>query len=173
MKRAILGVLLCSGCAAIWGCAPPRLSMERLNAPPRALKPRPAHSVAVFVTTRPDRPYVEVAILEAEEGTKGPKGGPGLVRMLREKAATVGCDGIMLAGWGSRIKVQGNTYDVSFFTRSTVRCTCIVYRPGGGVLPTRPASVDLPIRPEPPRPPPTTRPPQAKPAASSKPAIQD
>lgn len=139
MGQAKSTILLVGCAAALAACSLPRVTLEQLNPPPRALQPRAPGSVEVFVTTKPARPYVEVAILEAEEGTKGPGGGPTLVRMLRERAARLGCDAIMLAGWGSRIKVQGNTYDVSIFTRNTVRCTCIVYRETPATTPPAPA----------------------------------
>jgi len=84
----------------------------KTNPPPRALSPRAVTEVAVFTTTQPDRPYVEVGIVTVIGTSNPPPHRSQLIEDVRVEAAKQGCDGLILAG-GSAIVAEG---------------TCIVYK---------------------------------------------
>lgn len=73
------------------------------NPPPRALTRRAAAEVAVFTTTAPDRPYVEVGLVSARSTTHPPQPKASLIEAAREEAAAQGCDAIIYAPGGTAI----------------------------------------------------------------------
>jgi hypothetical protein len=68
-----------------------------LNPAPRPLAPRAAIDVEVFSSAPPSSPYVDLAHLEAEQmSIMSRHGMPEFVDHLRERAAQLGCDGVVV-----------------------------------------------------------------------------
>ena len=84
-------------------------SVSATNPSPRPLTPRPVMSVAIFSSARPTRPFVEVAILKAQQHTAY-SGTSDVLLTMRTEAARIGCDALVLngtsdaayqSGWGN------------------------------------------------------------------------
>jgi hypothetical protein len=102
-----------------------------INPAPRAMGPRPPQTVEMFTSGPPQRPYVDVALLEAEEESSfSSDKTPEMLTALRERAAQMGCDAVVLGGMTSR---DPNLGDAETWLSDDVRgrkgvyATCIVY----------------------------------------------
>jgi hypothetical protein len=73
------------------GCSPELATP--LNFPPRALTPRRADQVEMFMTELPKRPYAEVALIQ---GSRMP------VSRMRDCAGELGCDALYVEATHSR-----------------------------------------------------------------------
>lgn len=69
---------------------------EPIGKPARPMWPKRPEEVVV-ITQKPDRPFVEVALLRAQESDYDLSRGT-LVQKLRAHAAKMGCDGVVLVG---------------------------------------------------------------------------
>lgn len=98
-------LLLCAACGV-------DISYTQTNAPPRAMVPRAPEAVEVFRIPPNDRPFVETGILD-ETGYWG-GGTENADRLLRRKAAEVGCDALVIQGY-----VQGG---------ARYRAICLAYK---------------------------------------------
>ena len=82
---------------------------------------RPIDSVELFTSGAPQRPHTDVAVMEAEPGLSERSTGD-LIARMRERAAEMGCDGLVVTGVDTQvIRHEGD--------RKTVTGTCIVYAP--------------------------------------------
>lgn len=68
-----------------------------IHEPPHPLPPIPADQVEVFLATIPTRPFIEVAMLEVQEG-RGRYTSSELFAGIRELAGRHGCEGLILIG---------------------------------------------------------------------------
>lgn len=66
------------------------------NAPPRKMRARSFESVEIYTSTKPPRAYVEVGLVDVR--SIGKDALSDAVHALRTKAASIGCDGIVIAG---------------------------------------------------------------------------
>lgn len=102
-----------------------------INPAPRAMSPRPPATVELFTSGPPQRPYVDVALLEAEEESSfSSDKTPEMLTALRERGAQMGCDAIVLGGMTSRDPNLGDTetwLNDDAKGRKGVYATCIVY----------------------------------------------
>lgn len=74
-----------------------------LNAPPRPMAARHPATVELFTSGAPMRPHVDVAVLEAEESSSFSRADTrDLIVALRDRAASMGCDGVVISGATSR-----------------------------------------------------------------------
>ncbi len=103
------------------GCAP-TVEYVPTNAPPRTLVRRAPGSVVVFSTTQPPQPYTEVGLVEVQQRSSM-TGAQDLLALMREKAAEVGCDGLIILG--SNDKVWSTSYGGG--TLKGYRASCFVY----------------------------------------------
>jgi uncharacterized lipoprotein YajG len=87
---------LAASAAALVACAP-QTQYVPTNASPRPLQARPVDAVAVFTTTQPDRPYVEVGIVSSRVTMDPPQSKASLIQAVREEGATRGCEGLVFA----------------------------------------------------------------------------
>jgi hypothetical protein len=97
---------------------------------------RDPNAVEIFTTGVPKRPFVEVALIEAREGSSEER----LFPDLRSRAAAMGCEGLVLIGsndttvgmtTGSGVGIgAGNNYLVSGFTETVhgYRAACVVWK---------------------------------------------
>lgn len=105
--RTLCAVAL--GIQALAACAPEIHSLET-NTPSTALKARAPESVAIFSTSKPTRPFVEVAMITSAK-TWMLQDTTDLVKALRQEAARKGCDGVILTDQLKTVtgsNVQGN-----------------------------------------------------------------
>jgi hypothetical protein len=96
-------------CAALLAgaCAAPAAQVAPTNPSPRALAPRQAAEVQVFVGRRPVDSHVDVAIIQPPQvGAYGARLSE-VVETVRLEAARIGCDGVVVEGgdrvWGACI----------------------------------------------------------------------
>ncbi len=131
MKKLILPYGLALTFALTPGCA--EVNYVPTQPSPRDLSARSVQEVEIFTTSRPERRYTEVGIFTAEAFRQDHGGSPlvrnsQLIEMIRERAAHLGCDGVILQQGGE------NTY----------QGTCIVY----GEAKPQPAAEQRPAQPE-------------------------
>ena len=92
MRSSLLAVLLITACGTTTQFAP-------TNPSPHPLAARPAESVAVFATGLPDRPFVEVGIIQARQSSEFSVDElPEILAEMRIEAGHRGCDGLVING---------------------------------------------------------------------------
>ena len=105
MKKIInikFGLMCLSGCVAalfISGCASGPAKVEYSPIVGGTLSPTNVRNVGVYQTKAPERPYVELGVLEYRAGTA--ENYSEVVSHFREKAASIGADGIIMMGSSS------------------------------------------------------------------------
>ncbi len=63
------------------------------------MSPRPAQTVMVFSTSLPERPYVEVGVLQARQSSGFSLDEmPDIIAEMRAEAGRLGCDGLVVNG---------------------------------------------------------------------------
>ena len=98
MKRALtLLVLTFAGCGH-------SLEYTALNKSPHGMSRRAPETVEVFLTQQPTRPAVEVGYFEIEQQTATSGGTTEMVAKLREEAAALGCDALVISEPHDRIQ---------------------------------------------------------------------
>lgn len=116
------------------------------NAPPRAMQPRPPVTVEVYSATHPDRPFTEVGILESQQSSEYSRHDMAeIIGSMRNKAAKIGCDGVIIVGPNDRIagsdtyaatdktRTRGGSQELTYASTTThtlkgYRGVCIMYR---------------------------------------------
>jgi hypothetical protein len=83
-----------------------------------------------FASGPPTRPHDDVALLEVEQTHGFNEQGTGLmIHRLRERAAALGCDGIVLGGFREHGGgPDGTAWHLIDPSSTTLHATCIVYR---------------------------------------------
>jgi hypothetical protein len=100
------------------------------NPSPRALVPRSPDAVDVFTTSAPPRPFVEVAIIQARQSSQySVDSMPEIIAAMREQAARVGCDGVVIHGESNKVVSSGGWGEMGTNTSSLDGYwgACIVY----------------------------------------------
>lgn len=77
----------------------PDATFTKTNRPPRPMRARSVESVELLTTGVPTRAYTEVGMIRAE--ANGRDGMSDAITAMREKAAAVGCDGVIVTSTGS------------------------------------------------------------------------
>jgi hypothetical protein len=131
---AILAGSLFAGCGTFVDFTP-------LNDSPCPLSPRSPGSVEVFSSGAPTRPHVDVALVEAKQTHSLNEQGTGLmVQRMREQAAALGCDAIVLGSVTDHQGAQpGSGWDLLDPGATKRQATCIVYQDSTSVHPFRTA----------------------------------
>ena len=120
--------LLLSSSSVLAGCGT-RVDYTPLRAG-GAMRPRPASQVEVFLTQKPPRPYVEVGLLEArQESTLSLDGQSGIIEELREEAAEIGCDGLIVTGGANETTGHADQHGGYVTELKGYRAVCIVWAP--------------------------------------------
>ena len=114
------GLLISGGCGTF-------VEATALNAPPRALSPRPVDAVEVYSSSPPAQAHVDVALIQANQINGMNAELPEMIAKLREKAAQMGCDAIFISGASERAGAPG---DAHLFDPGShlLLATCIAYR---------------------------------------------
>ena len=97
------------------------------NTPPRSPIPRSADQVTILRADAIERPFTEIGLLESLHDQDTPA--QTMDRSLRERAAIIGCDAVVLLGdneWIYRVVESGSTLTTR--RRQGYRAVCIVYR---------------------------------------------
>jgi hypothetical protein len=85
--------------------------------------------VEVFSSGRPERPFVEVGIIETQQQSMYSLDKPDAVfAELREEAGRQGCDALILLGTNDGMQVVVGQYGGSGQTLKGYRATCAVYK---------------------------------------------
>jgi hypothetical protein len=114
-------------------CAP---SVDYLatRIPSHPLRLNSAAAVEVFYHRGPDRPFTEIGLFEALEGASGAGIGRGeLVDALRERAAQIGCDAVLILGptdvttGCSNVALAGVAPSSAPKTRKGFEASCLVF----------------------------------------------
>ena len=128
---------------ALTGCGT-SISYMPTNPPPRPLAARPFVTVEVFTASKPARPFVEIGLIEAQQESACSRDAPAEVLIkLREEAARVGCDGIILLGANDSVVGQSGMHGNGGYTATLkgYRAACFCYRdpaPAGAQSPPPP-----------------------------------
>ena len=124
LSKLVVTSLLLAGCGT-------SIQATQLNAAPRPMSPRPAASVELFTTARPTQPYVDVALIEAEQSSSySGHDTPEMLAELRVRAGDMGCDAIIFNGMSSRgpgIGAAERLVNNQPTDRKGVYATCIMY----------------------------------------------
>jgi hypothetical protein len=125
---SVLAGSLLGGCGTFVDFTP-------INEPPHPLQPRSSASVEVFSSGPPARPHVDVAIVEVEQTHSLNEQGTGLmIQRMREQAAAIGCDAIVLRGVTDHQGAQpGSGWDLLDPGSTKREATCVVYDDDPGV----------------------------------------
>lgn len=101
---------------------------QATNRSPRPMTPRPFDSVEVYTVSFPQRPFVEVGILEAQQESElSLDAPPEVLAKLRERAAAQGCDAIIMNGANDAVVGHGDRRHSHVTTLRGYRATCIMY----------------------------------------------
>ncbi len=126
--RAILFVmsvaLLVAGCGTSTYYTP-------INAPPHAMRARPTSSVQVFHAMLPERPFVEVGLIQVRESSAfSSENMPELIEEMRVQAGKRGCDGLIVGQANNKTVGSGGYHYSPGYIRTLEGFdgTCIVYR---------------------------------------------
>jgi hypothetical protein len=138
MKR-LISLLFVAACGTTITAIP-------TNRPLRAMTPRDPMSVEMFTSGLPPRPYVEVAYLEAQqESDMSFDRAPTVMTKMREEAAKIGCDGLIIGG--ANDAVVGSTFrgNGSTTTLRGYRGTCVQWSDAPDAQAAVPAPPVLPV----------------------------
>jgi hypothetical protein len=117
----------------------------QLNTPPRAMMAKAVDAVQVFSGTTPTRPFVEVGLVTSRAESTVANDLNEIIRTLRERAATEGCDGL--------VNVRPNNRAVSGpyggGTLAGYEATCIVFKDGPAASPAPTPAPAPPANPTP------------------------
>lgn len=116
-------LLLLSWLFAFSGCGT-ALSYIPTREAPRPLAAHPMLDVDIFVTGKPDRPYVELGIIESQQEQASVDTEQTLMTKMREFAGERGCDGLVI--FASNDVTTGGRAAAGRILKG-YRGTCIVY----------------------------------------------
>ncbi|HEY5937602.1 MAG TPA: hypothetical protein VIU61_23305 [Kofleriaceae bacterium] len=129
MKRMLSVIIMLVGCGT---SVRTTLVASPLHDSPRPLAPRTVESVEVFLAGPPPRPHVGLALLEGEQTSSYSfDDTPEILEAIRERAAALGCDGIVFKGLTNRMPGLGDAETLindKPKERKGVYAVCIVYR---------------------------------------------
>src|SRR5262245_6955719 len=97
-----LSLGLCLGLGLMAGCGTTIKEIPQ-NRPPHPLSARPAATVEMFTAGPPERPYVEVSYLEAQQDPGSDDESEVILGKLRARAASIGCDALVVNGRNDRV----------------------------------------------------------------------
>lgn len=107
--------------ASLSGCAA-SIQATAINRSPVPMTARPVDSVEVFTSGPPSRPHTDILLLEVKPGYDA-NTTPEEIALLRQQAAAMGCDAVVINGVQSQIITDHHAMG----ERTTVNGTCIMY----------------------------------------------
>jgi len=120
------GLLVVAVLGSIGACVGPEVKVTTLSPSPRAMAPRAVEAVEVL-TAAPTKETVDVYRIDASGGGEGD-----LMTALRSKAASLGCDAIVVQDTKTPERVQkeqvtGQLIDHRDTTAAHVSALCVMY----------------------------------------------
>jgi hypothetical protein len=92
LSRTVFGLVFALGCGTT-------VTATQINSPPHALYARPSASVEMFSSGPPERPHVDIALVQATlDSGFSTDDDAVLLAKLRERAAVMGCDALVVGG---------------------------------------------------------------------------
>jgi hypothetical protein len=116
--------------------------LHTFELPPKPVTPKPPDRVEVYISKQPERPSVEMGLLEAKQQSQYSVDDQGaIINELRAKAGEVGCDGVIILGSADTVvgatstttenqtspSTSTGTSRTSVHTLKGYRASCIVY----------------------------------------------
>ena len=104
-------------------------SFTPTNTSPKPMAARSPDSVEVYQSSKPDKPFVEVGMIEAQQSSEfSTDDTSAVIAALRTEAAQRGCDGIIITG--SNDAVVGSVSDGEGYTDTLkgYRAACFMYK---------------------------------------------
>jgi hypothetical protein len=119
LNRIVLGVVLAAGCGT-------SIQATMINPAPHAMRSRPPETVEIYSSGPPQRPYIDVAYLEAEQQSAYSGDDTAqFIRHLRARGAAMGCDGVVLGGVTHAAEPSTDLH----LSRKGLTATCVMYLP--------------------------------------------
>lgn len=109
-----------------------RIQFVPTNPPPRQLVPRSPESVQTFDVRPPERPFVEIGMLEARRKSAYSSADMAdIVAAMRKEAGKKGCDALVITGTADEVMGSGSTFRgtgaMEVTTLKGYRGSCIVF----------------------------------------------
>jgi hypothetical protein len=96
--------------------------------PPRAMQPRAPETVQLFLSSAPAQQFVEVGILGSSHASAYSSASDDQVILaLRDKAASVGCDGVVMESETNTYFGQASAGTVTVDAKKRFRAVCIMF----------------------------------------------
>jgi hypothetical protein len=101
------------------------------------MRARSAASVALFTSSAPTKPFVEVGLLSSAHASQySTSGDEEVILALRTKAAEIGCDAVIVQAETGYVTGQISSMgQISTDTKKKYRAACIVYSDSAEVSP--------------------------------------
>ena len=122
LKSLALISLLLTGCGTT-------MMITKLNNSPRPLEQRTPESVDIFVTGKPEKPYIEISLITSQQASEfSIDDTPQIIQKMRLEAAKQGCDALIISGQNDATEgsTRGGTGSVT--TLKGFHGACIVYK---------------------------------------------
>jgi hypothetical protein len=111
---------------------------------PHTLYMRRPEQVEIFMTGKPDRPFVEIGMIESQQDSMSQDDARGVVAKMRAFAGTRGCDALVIFAGNDAISDPGGDLPASML--KGYRGSCLVYVDGpplAGAPPPPPSAAEL------------------------------
>jgi len=141
--KIFVTLVVAAGCGASINATP-------INPAPHLMTPRPPALVEMYTSGPPQRPHVDIALLEVEESSSLSTADTNqMISDLRNRGAQMGCDAIVLGGASSRDPGLGDAerwLNKDARGRKGFTATCIAYLPDEpiGAVPSPVAAASAP-----------------------------
>ena len=103
--------------------------VTKLNDSPKPLESRTPESVALFMTAKPEKPYIEISLISSQQTSDFSTDSiPQIIQKMRMEAAQQGCDALIISGQNDTTEgsMSGNYGSVT--TLKGFHGSCIVYK---------------------------------------------
>jgi len=135
----VLGVIGGAGCGV-------EAAATLLNNPPHPFRPRPPETVGMFSSAPPTRPHVDVALIESDEESENSFASTAaLLAKMRERAAELGCDALVIGHEYSNQDVLLSSLTGKSHQARGFSGTCIMYTDAGAPPPVAAPSASIAI----------------------------
>ena len=122
----ILFVLLAAGMSI--GCGTSLTYIPTADRP-HPLQVRKPEQVEIFMTGKPDRPFVEIGMIESQQEDASQDGSRALIAKMRAFAGKRGCDALVIFSDNNTVEGMGGPYSI-VTTLKGYRGSCLVYVSG-------------------------------------------
>jgi hypothetical protein len=93
----------------------------------RPQPPRACNSCQLFMAGKPNRPFVEVGMIESQQESTSEDDAQELVAKMRRFAGERGCDALVILGDNDATGVSGTQFVTVSYTLKGYRGSCLVY----------------------------------------------